>query len=338
MASGSTPSPTTSACSPTSNDVEHQRKRARDRKSQQAMRDRKTWTIQNLTENVAFLNRIAEENAGHMATLNARLQAVVGENERLRIENAALQLRLMGDRPLQESSVFPLGAIRPLWETPPSNTAPTCLADQILQTFAESKRRENIIPAERAAAYPSTPNLCSLLDKNQRTEDATSNVVSDIIRSYTEIATLPKQVAVHYVMSTLLKWTVLLDEHSYNLMPRWLKPIPQQLTTPHAMWIDRIPWPKVRGYLVAHPNITLDDFAGTYSTSFSIAWPYDPSLVVYTTSINEKGVKQVVMNPIYSAHIRQLTNWTVGGPFRNRFPEVAKLIDEDIAESSNTLL
>jgi hypothetical protein len=38
------------------------------------------------------------------------------------------------------------------------------------------------------------------------------------------------------------QWTVLLDEHSYNLMPIWLRPVPAQLMTPHAMWIDRIPW------------------------------------------------------------------------------------------------
>jgi hypothetical protein len=55
--------------------------------------------------------------------------------------------------------------------------------------------------------------------------------------------------------------------------------------------------------------------------------------VVITTGTNEKGVKQVVVNPIFNEHIRQLTNWVIGEPFRKRFPEFAHLVDEDVAES-----
>jgi hypothetical protein len=85
--------------------------------------------------------------------------------------------------------------------------------------------------------------------------------------------------------------------------------------------------------LVAHPEITLDDFAAVYSSSFAVRWQYDPSLVVITTGVNEQGIKQVIANPIYDEHIRQLTNWTIGDAFRKRFPEVGKLIDEDTTES-----
>jgi hypothetical protein len=213
MASGASPSPTGSASSPntskSSNEVELQRKRARDRKSQQAMRDRNRWTVHNLTEHVAFLTRTGEETARDVATLNTRLQALETENEHLRVENAALRLSLMGDDTVQQPQLSPVAPICPPWETPPNNTPPTTLADQILQTFVETKRRGSVTastpPVERAAAYPSISNLCSLLDKDQRTEDETSNVVCDIVRSYTEIETLPNQVAVHYVMSTLLK-------------------------------------------------------------------------------------------------------------------------------------
>lgn len=210
MASGGTPSPTANSAK-SSDEVELERKRARDRKSQQAMRNRNRWTIQNLTEHVTFLNHSAEERINDLAMLNARLQALEGENEHLRVENAALRLSMMGEENSQGHSPHRLAALHPPWETPPINTPPTCLADQILQTFVESRRRGSIGSVERAAAYPSVPNLCSLLDKDQRTEDETSNVVCDIVRSYIEIETLPKQVAVHYVMSTLLKVYSILD-------------------------------------------------------------------------------------------------------------------------------
>jgi len=38
-----------------------------------------------------------------------------------------------------------------------------------------------------------------------------------------------------------------MDKKSWDLMPVWLRPTPSQLTTPHAAWIDRIPW-FVKGY------------------------------------------------------------------------------------------
>lgn len=33
-----------------------------------------------------------------------------------------------------------------------------------------------------------------------------------------------------------------MDKQSWDLMPEWLRPTPCQLITPHAAWIDRIPW------------------------------------------------------------------------------------------------
>lgn len=85
--------------------------------------------------------------------------------------------------------------------------------------------------------------------------------------------------------------------------------------------------PKVRAYLVAHPAITLDHFAVTYSSSFSVTWPYDPSHIL-TSSSNMPNNNDVTTNPIYEEHIRQLKNWTVAEAFRNHFPEIAALIDE----------
>lgn len=88
------------------------------------------------------------------------------------------------------------------------------------------------------------------------------------------------------------------------------------LLTPHR--------PKVRAYLIDHPDITLDDFASAYSTSFFIRWDYDPSHVIIT-SREEKS--SILINPIYEEHIRQLHNWNVGDAFRRKFPEMSAIVD-----------
>lgn len=78
---------------------------------------------------------------------------------------------------------------------------------------------------------------------------------------------------------------------------------------------------------MAHPAITLDQFAVTYSSSFSVTWPYDPSHI-FMPSVHGPGSMDITTNPVYEEHIRQLKNWTVAEAFRNRFPEIAALIDE----------
>lgn len=77
-----------------------------------------------------------------------------------------------------------------------------------------------------------------------------------------------------------------------------------------------------------HSEITLDDFASTYSTSIFIKWDCDPAHILIETD-----VQKVIINPIYEDQIRQLKSWTVGDGFRQRFPEISQLIDQDTIPS-----
>ncbi|KAF3349934.1 hypothetical protein VD0002_g10149 [Verticillium dahliae] len=282
-----------------------------------------------------MLTRAVEERSHQTAALHTRVATLEVENSQLRTQNAALQLSLMG----REGSTTPSSGLltmsREPWETAPKNAPSTCLADEILQGFIASVRTDNLLSAmsvtERAAAYSLKPKLCSLIEPDRSTEDDISNVAADMVRSYPEIETLPKQVAVFWNMVLLLKWMVLLDQQSWDLMPEWLRPTPSQRETPHAAWIDRIPWPRAREYLIAHPDITLDDWAAPYSSSFDVSWTYDPSLVVIACIAPDSGNPELSINPVYEEHLRQLRNWTVGDVFRQQFPEISKLVDEDTA-------
>jgi hypothetical protein len=91
--------------------------------------------------------------------------------------------------------------------------------------------------------------------------------------------------------------------------------------------MDRLPWPKVRDYLIAHQDITLDTFARTYSSSFTVTWPYDPSLAI-ESKLKLSGQQEATLNPVFEAHLRDLRNWDVTKPFREAWPEITVLIDE----------
>ncbi|KAI1843563.1 hypothetical protein JX266_010196 [Neoarthrinium moseri] len=319
----------TSQPSMSQTDIDLQRKRARDRKSQQAMRDRHRDLVQNLNGQVAFLTNELNTRVNETGLLDSRIAALEAENAQLRAQNAALQLSLLNRG---EHSGLPIFNNREPWETPPLNSQPSCIADHILQNFIASERTERASSPADTESGPLRlkPNPTSLLYKHQRTNDEVSNVAGDIVRSYSEIETFPKQVAVFYVMSILFKWLVFLDKSSWDTLPNWLRPIPCQLSLPHAAWVDRVPWPKAREYLVQHPEITLDDFASTYSSSFTVKWDFDPAHVLITVNSGGSGLKEVIINPVYEDEIRQLKNWAIGQRFRERFPEIAKLIDEEI--------
>ncbi|KAF1974286.1 hypothetical protein BU23DRAFT_531782 [Bimuria novae-zelandiae CBS 107.79] len=328
MASTS-PSDTTSPAgtSRTAQDYENlEKKRARDRKSQKAMRERTKWNIQVLTQQVEHLTRALKTEAQQKNELYERWLAVSEENEHLRVQKAALQLRLLGDGQSPPGTALSPSSLAP-HQMIPLNTSPSCISDQILQTFVASKwEAYTSQTAGRIESYPEKPDLSALFDaRPNRNIDETSSIVGDIVRSYKEIDTLPKQVAVHYIMSSLLKWWMLRTKANFEAMPDWLRPEQVQLEQPHPSWVDRIPWPKIRAYLIDHPEVKFDDFASAYSTSFDIKWDYDPKNVTITCT--KDGRDEISINPIYEEHVRQLKNWTVTGVFRRRFPEMTEIID-----------
>jgi hypothetical protein len=105
--------------------------------------------------------------------------------------------------------------------------------------------------------------------------------------------------------------------------------------------------PHGRTYLISHPEITFDDFAMVYSSTFDVSWPYNPSHIIETSntcphassissiSSMDGGASHscadhgISLNPVYEQHLRQLKNWTVGDKFRRKFPELSAIIDQD---------
>jgi hypothetical protein len=97
-----------------------------------------------------------------------------------------------------------------------------------------------------------------LLDPNPyQRADTISHIVTDIVKTCTEIDTLPKQVAILYIINKLLtvrflfiperylasgkvpcQWLIMRSEDSYNNMPTWLRPKAIQIQIPHPS-LDR---------------------------------------------------------------------------------------------------
>lgn len=193
---------------PRPSDEEMQRKRARDRRSQKAMRDRAKWTVDSLTEQVRSLTEALEGETHRAAQLDFRVQNLQQENSQLRTEVAALQLQAMEamrpvDHPSTLSSISTMSLSPEMqeWQRFPLNVSPTCLADQIFQGLLSAQLSGHL--SEMVAS--THPDLSRLIESSAAHGGDANDVILDIVRSYTEIDSLPKQVAVHFVMFSLAR-------------------------------------------------------------------------------------------------------------------------------------
>lgn len=127
--------------------------------------------------------------------------------------------------------------------------------------------------------------------------------------------------------------------------------MPLQLRVKHQAWIDRIPWPSARVYLIKHPEVTFDEFVRYYSSSFDVSWPYDDEFVLITPPpkspttdsafntwfapndrhrrVGAPPAETPILNPVFEQHLRQLKNWNVSSTFTDRFPELSAAMEED---------
>lgn len=350
-------------------------KRSLDRKAQQAARSRTKWTIENLQFQVAQLNNVLANETTRFQSL---LDEAHAETTALRTENEALKTQLetairehaapMDHGPSSRSMDSPLQVALLPYEAVPWNTTPGCLSDRILQTYATAARIR--VHATSDIFLEESPDLTALLAQERSTNPSgVSSVVSDVLLAYKEINTLPKKAACLYVMYKLLnvrhleqhsiagglanwgQWFIYRTQLTYDQMPRWLAPVPLQLRSKHAAWIDRIPWPSARIYLIRHPEITFDEFVKYYSSSFDVSWPYDDEFVLITappkspttdsafntwfipndniTNINLPPAETPILNPVFEQHLRQLKNWRVSSTFTDRFPELSAAMIDD---------
>jgi hypothetical protein len=104
---------------------------------------------------------------------------------------------------------------------------------------------------------------------------------------------------------------------TYENLPDWAAPRPSQLVTQHAVWIDQIPWGKLRDRIINNQEVyATDEFRHLFMVSLSVNWPYRPmDALVYQGD-------EVVMNPVFERHVNRLENWSLGPEFANRYPEL----------------
>ena len=207
----------------------------------------------------------------------------------------------------------------PAHSVPVRNIAPTCPLDGLLLDFlAERKQRAAEGASDSKLVGPPYPNVSSLL-KPERSifSHPLSKVFTDILATFPDLSALPEQVAVLYIMFLIMRWQISPTQENYARLPDWVTPRPSQLFTPHPAWIDHLPWPHMRDKMVqTYQNYPFENFFIPYTTTLSLNWQYEPTDTLLSTPDSE----ELLINPVFERHLRDLNNWSLGPAFAKAFP------------------
>lgn len=202
---------------------------------------------------------------------------------------------------------------------PIRNIAPTCPLDAILLDFLHKRQQEAAqgVPRQNLVGPP-YPSVSSLLNPEKNVySHPVSKVFTDILRTFPDIYSLPEQVAVLYNMFILMRWQIYPTQENYDRLPDWLTPRPSQLLTPHPAWIDYLPWPRMRDRLVmSYQHYPFENWFIPFTRGLSVNWPYEASDCLLFTAESD----ELMINPVFERHFRNLNNWSLGPEFAQAFP------------------
>ncbi|USP82047.1 hypothetical protein yc1106_09321 [Curvularia clavata] len=195
--------------------------------------------------------------------------------------------------------------------TLPRNLPATCPLDVILLDFLQDRqnRAAEGVPIKTLVG-PHYPNFTSLAYPDRQVEaHPLSKLFTDILRTFPDICGRPEQVAIVFIMFLIMRWQIEPTQENYDRLPHWATPRPSQLFTAHALWIDHLPWPRLRDKLIAsNPPVSFENFFIPFTTTISLNWPYEhrdcllPASVVRTSTLSTTSSSIAASSP-FSTHV-----------------------------------
>ncbi|KAF3048691.1 hypothetical protein E8E11_006519 [Didymella keratinophila] len=124
-----------------------------------------------------------------------------------------------------------------------------------------------------------------------------------------------------YVFWYLMRWMISPSPETYEMIPEWLRPTPNQLFMPHINMLDYVPWPAFRELAVQIPAMQermewLMDMSNTLRCdwSFPIGEPIHRAEETGLTDLCPSA--KVNRADVLQNSLRDLSNWSVGPSFR----------------------
>jgi len=210
------------------------------------------------------------------------------------------------------------------------NSPPESPLDRLLLDFVAERRQQ----AARGMSMeellgPPYPSFEALLSdtKPTTTFHPLTEVLTDILRTFPDLSTLPEKVGVLYIMFLLMRWQICPTRENYDRLPEWFSPRASQLFEAHPAWVDQVPFPRMRDQLVReYLQYPFEDFFLPYTLGISVSWPYEAmdTLLEIPGTGSEGKPPRLAIDPVFERHIRNLANWKLGTPFTKAISGLAE--------------
>ncbi|KAN0099068.1 protein of unknown function (DUF3425) domain containing protein [Hyaloscypha variabilis] len=211
----------------------------------------------------------------------------------------------------------------PVWQARPLHYPPTCRQDKILLNLIEERKlssqtggNDSELSELSDAKFPAVAPLLNP-QNHASTHPLTASIVSNIIYYYS-LDNFPQQIGLLYLMSMMTRWYISGSKEDYYALPEWLRPGAAQIVTAHPVWVDFYPWPATRERLCRDVNFhdKFEELKNAGNATTSVNWPYNPADCLISSPSDE-----IILNPVFISHIRELSNWSFDPSFFEIFPE-----------------
>ncbi|KAK4197599.1 hypothetical protein QBC40DRAFT_341869 [Triangularia verruculosa] len=221
----------------------------------------------------------------------------------------------------------------------PLNCPPTCPLDSILLDFLSERR--NLLSHSHPATTvlgPPHPSITPLLNPSAPSHPL-SKVFADILARFPGLSNLPERVAVLYLMFLLMRWQIDPTQENWERIPVYLRPGRAQREKAHPAWVDHIPWPEMRGYIIE--NHDFEDGGGTGGKN---GFLFENFFIPFTGTLRvgwgkrregeggkegvgkdqgeEEEEEEIMINPVFERHLSRLECWSLGEEFERAFPQL----------------
>ena len=121
----------------------------------------------------------------------------------------------------------------------------------------------------------------------------------------------------------VMRWMIAPSPETFEAMPEWLRPIPQQLFVPHNISNDFLAWPRLREAIIGREEMQRNS-EWLIELGMSLSCNWDRSIEEALYRDGESGV--LALNPSAIEHVGNMGHWTVGPKFRAWLPNVDQYV------------
>lgn len=160
----------------------------------------------------------------------------------------------------------------------------------------------------------SHPNIAALFDEEEfRRSGVLSRWAAGMVHSMMLRGNTFTCFATMHVFWYLMRWMISPSPETYELIPEWLRPTPNQLFMPHINMLDYIPWPAFRELAVQIPDMQEHmEWLLDMSNTMRCDWSFPDQEPCQRN--DETGFLDLCISG--KSSMRDLSNWSVGPSFR----------------------